>query len=282
MLSLFLLTIIVVVFVAAKAQQYQSPQTAGFPTNIIYALNQTKALEAKNNYAKNLELYNKLTITTNTKIVYPLFKQCESIWGSDYMGSKTICSVGCLMSSTAMGLAGWKVPIPQATPSDTTPQNLNAWLKGNQGYADNSLIESVVPSIDLKRITWGEDAFHSTNDLSFATVCSYIELGRVVIANVHNGGHFVLITGCMSDKDTFSVNDPGFDTLSYSYKNDVVGYRIYDITAEAPLIGSMTACLANGEDCANLGNSACCSGACIYTMDNWGWDVYTCEYYVLK
>jgi len=30
---------------------------------------------------------------------YPLFKQCNSSWGSDIMERETICKVGCLMSS---------------------------------------------------------------------------------------------------------------------------------------------------------------------------------------
>ena len=38
--------------------------------------------------------------------VYPLFKQCTDAWGTDLMTTKTICSVGCLMSSTSMGLSG--------------------------------------------------------------------------------------------------------------------------------------------------------------------------------
>ena len=37
---------------------------------------------------------------------YPLYKQCDSRWGSDIIVSKTVCQVGCLMSSISMGLAG--------------------------------------------------------------------------------------------------------------------------------------------------------------------------------
>ena len=37
---------------------------------------------------------------------YPLFAQCDEKWADDLMDTKTICDVGCLMSSTAMGLAG--------------------------------------------------------------------------------------------------------------------------------------------------------------------------------
>lgn len=152
--------------------------------------------------------------------------QCDSAWGDDLMGTKTICDVGCLMSSTAMGIAGVVIPIDG---EDSTPKTLNVWLRNNEGYSGNNLIETQVPLIDPERIFWNEDAFHTTNDLAFETVCSYISKGRIVIANVNNGGHFVLLNGYVDDGDTFSVLDPGYSRDSYSYKNDVVGYRIFDM-----------------------------------------------------
>ena len=54
----------------------------------------------------------------------------------------------------------------------------------------------------------------------------------IITANVHNGEHFVLLTGYGDDADTFAVNDSGFDTLYYSYATDVVGYRIFDMVRE--------------------------------------------------
>ena len=93
----------------------------------------------------------------------------------------------------------------------------------------NDLIEGVVPLIDPERIFWPEDAMHRDNDLSFDTVCEYLCAGRIVIGNVNEGGHFVLITGYSDDGDTFQVNDPGYHRDTYSYKDDIVGYRIFDM-----------------------------------------------------
>ena len=72
---------------------------------------------------------------------YPLVKQCTDEWGNDLMGNKTICAVGCLMSSTSMGMAGVGVKIP-ADPSAVTsdPGSFNTWLKANDGYSNNNLI----------------------------------------------------------------------------------------------------------------------------------------------
>ena len=124
---------------------------------------------------------------------YPLLKQCNKRWADDLMVTKTICDVGCLMSSTSMGLAGTNIPIHDA---DSTPKSLNIWLRNNEGYDDdNDLIEEQVPLIDPSRISWPEDAMHRENDLTYETVAQYIQDGRIVIGNVLNGGHFVLLTG---------------------------------------------------------------------------------------
>lgn len=174
--------------------------------------------------------YNKLPLLLNVSATipfeYPLFKQCNSTWGDDYMGTKTICMVGCLMSSTAMALKGTDINIES---SSSDPQTLNDWLIDNDGYDNNNLIEGQVPLINPDRISWPDDAFHSTNDLSFSTIASYLDKGRVVIANVNDGGHFVLLIGYGDDNDTFYINDPGYTKETYSYSQDVVGYRIFDM-----------------------------------------------------
>ena len=64
---------------------------------------------------------------------YPLYKQCDSAWGNDQLGtsSKTICQAGCLMSSAAMALSG--------TGHSYNPKTLNQWLKGHGGYVSGDL-----------------------------------------------------------------------------------------------------------------------------------------------
>lgn len=50
------------------------------------------------------------------------------------MDTKTICDVGCLMSSTAMALAGTEINISEDPFTESTPKTLNEWLKNNDGY----------------------------------------------------------------------------------------------------------------------------------------------------
>lgn len=185
----------------------------------------------------DLDITQQVLLSANLTIPfeYPLFKQCVDEWGDDVMVTKTICQVGCLMSSTSMGLAGTLIAIPteDGDSVDANPGSLNTWLKQNGGYDDSDdFIEPVAQQIDPARVVWPDDAMHKTNDLPYEQVVSYIKAGRVVIGNVHNGGHFVLLTGYSDDGDTFAVNDSGFNTFTYSYKDDIVGYRIFDMVRE--------------------------------------------------
>ena len=154
---------------------------------------------------------------------YPLYKQCDSRWGSELIYTKTVCQVGCLMSSISMGLSGWKISVA-GNPSN--PGTLNSWLKENSGYTTgNDLIEdalnALVPGI------WSSSGMHKKNDISPETLLTLFD-NSIVVANVMHGRHFVLATSWSpSDPDTLGVNDPGFSTTSYSLEDDVVGWRVF-------------------------------------------------------
>jgi hypothetical protein len=72
---------------------------------------------------------------------------------------------------------------------------------------------------------------HRTNDVPLATIQALVTAGAPVIANVDEGRHFVLVVGWdAADPDTLMVNDPGFDRPSYSYSQQVVGWRLFNMT----------------------------------------------------
>ena len=101
----------------------------------------------------------------------------------------------------------------------------------NHGYdGSNDLYEAVVQAINPAHIVWPDDGMHKTKDIDYETVGAYISSGRVVISNVLNGSHFVLTVGQGTDGDTLLVRDSGFDRTDYSYSEDVVGFRIYDMS----------------------------------------------------
>jgi hypothetical protein len=198
--------------------------------------------------------------------VYPLYKQCNSSWGNNTMVSLTICDVGCLMSSVSMALAGKQIPIPRPDGSfvASDPATFNTWLQNNKGYVgDNNLEEAAVPALNPSRVSWPADGMHTTNDLPVSTIVDYLNKGRVVIANVDKGGHFVLVVGYDQGANTtvssprrsgirasitrpstlpvsksvyppnddvfFYIHDPGFSRGTYSYTTDIVGWRIFDM-----------------------------------------------------
>ena len=182
----------------------------------------------------DLLMYEMLPSAATVPLPYPLFKQCDPAWATDEIHVKTVCAVGCLMSSTSMALRQRGVPIPRslaASAQDATPGTLNAWLRSHGGYVagTDELEEAKVAALDPARVAWTNASMHKTNDLAWADVVRLLNAGAVVIANVMRGHHFVLVVGFddANKGDMLYVNDPGFARASYSYANDVVGWRLY-------------------------------------------------------
>jgi ABC-type bacteriocin/lantibiotic exporter with double-glycine peptidase domain len=137
---------------------------------------------------------------------FPLYKQCDSRWGNQQLGtgSQTICQAGCLMSSAAMALAG--------TGHSYDPGSLNAWLKTHGGYVSGNLfVWASINAIGL----------HFEGKVANSAIKSSLDQNKIVIINVHNGGHWVLATRYSGD--TIYVNDPGYNTASYQMSEIVNG-----------------------------------------------------------
>lgn len=161
-----------------------------------------------------------LLITFALALNYPLYKQCDSKWAREQLGTsptETICSAGCLMSSASMAL--YAVGNTQFNPS-----TLNKWLTSNGGYASGDLF------------IWASVNRFGVNFLGKVTrdkIKDYISSGYIVIPNVHNGRHWVLATGF--EGDNILVNDPGYSVTSYTLDEIVEGNTgVYSIT-KAPL-----------------------------------------------
>jgi len=140
------------------------------------------------------------------------------------MVTQTICEVGCLMSSVAMALNGKGIAVNNTA---SNPAVFNSWLVNNHGYVDSDLLdESVVPNINTARISYSGAMFNNTA-LSPSAIKSLVSnMKSVVIINVLQGRHFVLVVGYDDTDINFYVNDPYFATASYLY-SDIVGYRIF-------------------------------------------------------
>lgn len=163
-------------------------------------------------FAKIIAIF--LLIIAVSSRQYPLYKQCDSRWASEQLGTSpnTICSAGCLMSSASMALS--------AIGKNFNPSSLNKWLKDNGGYVSQDLF--VWASINPLGVKFM--GFINRN-----AIASNLDDNHIVILNVHNGGHWVLATG-MQGSSVVTVNDPGYATASYTLDQIVEGniglYRV--------------------------------------------------------
>ena len=170
-------------------------------------------------------LYSVIPVDAYVPKPYRLFKQFDYRWKDDVIVHETIGEVGCLMSSTSMALNGHGI-------GNMDPHTLNIWLQRNHGYTDqDDMEESVVPKIDPEHVSWNETiGMHTSNDIELVSILKSLSLGEPVIANVMHGRHFVLVVGAERNSTTLYVNDPGFYRNTYDYENDVVGWRLFNMT----------------------------------------------------
>lgn len=178
---------------------------------------------------------------------YPtLFTQCDPRWKNDMINTKTVCAVGCLMSSVAMTIYrhGNRF-MARGSLQTSNPGTLNAFLRANGGYTGNLFIHGAISKICASgktpgcSITYPSDGGHNSNDLSVATFQKYLRNKRSMVANVKNGGHYVLAIGWQSnDPDKILVRDPATSAEKvYSFRHDIVGWRIYNISGPGSVKG---------------------------------------------
>jgi hypothetical protein len=184
---------------------------------------------------------------------YPLFKQCDSRWAQDEMGTagpgerNTVCHEGCAMSCVSMILAGLNITVGATQPAN--PGSLNSWLVANQGYTCaggdcNNLVLNAPDSISHGRVRligeWGGKCCGGDDARpSLETLQQQINTSSVAfIAHVRNNSHFVLLTSWDQTRQAFAVNDPGFDQTHYPYQeiSDILMYSLLPAKATIPKV----------------------------------------------
>ena len=136
------------------------------------------------------------------------------------------------MSSCAMGLTG--------TGHEYNPSTLNNWLTANGGYVSGDLL------------VWGslgKIGLSFEGKVGNSQINAKLDAGKVVVCNVHNGGHWVLAYAYKGD--IIMVNDPGYSTTSYYLSQIVDGQNaVYGVQAGAyyNLVGKLTNLRANNDD----------------------------------
>lgn len=143
-------------------------------------------------------------VTSEGKGSWVMYKQCDSRWANQELGycaGTTICSAGCAMTSVAMML--------KTKGAGVDPSSLDSYLTHNGGYANGCDI------IWAKADDYGVTKFQGIEYANEQEICNGLSQMHGIIANVNNGGHWVLLTGCAGN-GVFYVNDPGYSRTTYS------------------------------------------------------------------
>ena len=104
-------------------------------------------------------------------------------------------------------------------PTWADPNGMNEWLKEHGGYVSGDLF--VWASVQPFGLIFG--GIDTVTD----RIGLHLLANHFVIANVRNGGHWVLVTG--AGNGYFDVNDPGFDRTTYNV-GEVVRFGWYSRT----------------------------------------------------
>jgi len=152
------------------------------------------------------------------------FYQCDSRWANIPLGTSsvdTICTAGCAMTSVCMALYKYNASVNNDI---CYPPNLNSWLNAHGGYVQQDLIVwNSVCSIRPNNLCMQSD----TPTLDRTTAVNYIKNCQPIIANVRNGGHWVLLKGYDdANNNVFYCNDPYFSNTYYNY-SDIVNWVVY-------------------------------------------------------
>ena len=146
-------------------------------------------------------------------LTVPSFKQCDSRWGANQLGtcSDTICSAGCAVTSVAMILKYYGVP--------TDPGELNNYLRDNSGYASGCLI--IWDKADDR--SGGSVIYAGRYDSNIPNQVTWeIDHGYPCVGGLN--GHFVVITG-YSDS-LYYINDPSSSSSTIS-KSSITKIHTY-------------------------------------------------------
>jgi hypothetical protein len=127
---------------------------------------------------------------------YTDYKQFDSRWKNDPLGTSTIGAIGCAMTSAGNIIS-------------CTPRDLNNYLKSHGGYSGNLIIWSAVPGI----------SYYGSGSISDGLFGSYHVIGCL-------GGHFILLTGVKSSGQYYS-HDPGKSSNPVYSASQIKSVRLY-------------------------------------------------------
>ena len=168
---------------------------------------------------------------TGIEIVRPSssvnWKQCDSQWGSTKIDTKTMCSVGCYVTSLAILIA--QSGATTTLGADFNPGTFLNYLKSNGAFDGNALNSLSSISRLVNVFTVHERDYNTSVD----NIRNYLSQGKYLqmhIIRADKTEHFMAITGVEGDK--VYISDPGTSctVLSDCYPESVLhDLRVYTI-----------------------------------------------------
>lgn len=146
------------------------------------------------------------------------WKQTDSRWGSQLIGSKTIAQVGCMVTATAIQIArsGTELKVSDFNPGVfVSTVKSNGGFSGNNFNVDASTWASIAPNFKVGGMV--EFSASDSNTTKLNKMASLISQGYYVIARVyHPGQHWVAVTDVRNGQAAMA--DPGSNSTDLCKK----------------------------------------------------------------
>lgn len=141
------------------------------------------------------------------------WKQCDPRWGNMYVGSKTICRIGCALTSVSIQLARSGVQLNVS--GEFNPGTFMQTHKSNGGFSDNIITWNVSRIAPNFKLIASHEALFGTKENKINTLKKYAADGEYIVLGVRHGigqdiGHYVAYND--SSTDEIFVFDPAGNT----------------------------------------------------------------------
>lgn len=141
------------------------------------------------------------------------WKQCDPKWGGMYVGSKTICSIGCALTSISIQLARSGVPLNVS--GEFNPGTFMQTHKNNGGFSNNIITWDVSKVAPNFKLIASHEMLFGTKENKIKTLKKYAADGEYIVLGVRHGfgqdiGHYVAYSDSSSDE--IFIFDPAGNT----------------------------------------------------------------------
>ena len=165
------------------------------------------------NAAENGYTLNATCVKTSSVEGAEGWKQCDPRWGNMYVGSKTICSIGCALTSISIQLARSGVQLNVS--GEFNPGTFMQTHKSNGGFSDNIITWNVSRIAPNFKLIASHEALFGTKENKINTLKKYAADGEYIVLGVRHGigqdiGHYVAYND--SSTDEIFVFDPAGNT----------------------------------------------------------------------